>query len=132
MKSKTLSGLRSVASALLGYMVITILTILGFRPLGNIVHLSAPLRIQVLGTLVAVVAGLCGGLTAALVAGRRPVQHAAAVLLFLTIDTGIVLSRPSPDPWWFDLAGSLTLMAATVSGGVLYHLVTRTLQDHPR
>jgi hypothetical protein len=125
MRMKVLKLLRSLSGALLGYIVIVLCTIAGFKPLGGIIHLHAPLRIQAAGTLVAVVSGLLGGATAALVAGRHPVRHAAGVLIFLSIDTAVVLSRGSPDPVWFDLAGSATLMLATVSGGVLYHLVTR-------
>ena len=117
--------LRSLASILLGYIVIVVCTIVGFKPLGTIVHLQAPLRIQAAGALVAILSGLMGGVTASFVAGRHPVRHAAGVLVFLFIDTAVVLSRGSTDPLWFDLAGSATLMLATVSGGVLYHLVTR-------
>ena len=117
--------LRTGASVLLGYAVIVVCTTIGFKPLGGIVHLDAPLPIQAAGALVAIVSGLLGGATAALVAGRHPVRHAAAVLIFLAIDTAVVLSRADTDPAWFELSGSATLMLATVSGGVLYRLATR-------
>ena len=116
---------RSLASILLGYIVIVVCTLVGFKPLGVIVHLQAPLRIQAAGALVAILSGMMGGVAAAFVAGRHPVRHAAGVLVFLLIDTGVVLSRGSTDPVWFDLSGSATLMLATVFGGVLYHLMTR-------
>jgi hypothetical protein len=117
--------LRSLASILLGYIVIAICTSAGFKPLGGIVHLQAPLRTQAAGALVAILSGLMGGVTASFVAGSHPVRHAAGVLIFLFIDTAVVLSRGSTDPLWFDVSGSATLMLATVSGGVLYYLVTR-------
>jgi hypothetical protein len=117
--------LRSLTGILLGYVVIVVCTIVGFKPLGGIVHLQAPLRIQAAGALVAIVCGLIGGIVAAFVAGRHPIRHAAGVLVFLVIDTAVVISRGSTDPLWFDLLGSATLMLATVSGGVLYHLVTQ-------
>ena len=123
--------LRSLASILLGYIVIVVCTIAGFKPLGGIVHLQAPLRIQAMGALVAIISGLMGGIVAALVAGRHPVRHAAGVLVFLFIDTAVVISRGSADPLWFDLFGSATLMVATVCGGVLYHLVTRRRSESP-
>jgi hypothetical protein len=125
MRIKLLKLLRSIAGVLLGYFVIVLCTIAGFKPLGGIVHLHAPLRIQVAGVLVAIVSGLLGGVTASFVAGRHPVRHAAAVLIFLIIDTAVVLSRSRTDPVWFDLLGSATLMLATVSGGMLYRLMTR-------
>jgi hypothetical protein len=124
MRTTLLKLLRSLAGVLLGYFVIVLCTIAGFKPLGGIVHLHAPLRIQVAGVLVAIVSGLLGGVTASFVAGRHPVRHAAAVLIFLIIDTAIVLSRSRTDPMWFDLLGSATLMLATVSGGMLFRLVT--------
>jgi hypothetical protein len=117
--------LRSFASILLGYIVIVVCTTAGFKPLGGIVHLHALLSIQAAGVLVAISSGLLGGVTASFVAGRYPVRHAVGVLVFLFIDTAVVLSRGSTDPVWFDLSGSATLMLATVGGGVLYHLVAR-------
>jgi hypothetical protein len=126
MRAKLLKFLRSVLSAVFGYAVIVLCTVVGFRPLGGIIHLHSPLRTQAAGALVAILSGLLGGLTAAFIAGRYPVRHAAAVLIFLCIDTGVVLSRPTPDPLWFDLAGAATLMLATVCGGALYsHLTNR-------
>ena len=125
MRTTLLKWFRSLAGALLGYFVIVFCTIAGFKPLGGIVHLRAPLRIQVAGVLVAIVSGLLGGVTASLIAGRHPVRHAAAVLILLIIDTAVVLSRGRTDPVWFDLLGSATLMLATVSGGMLYRLTTR-------
>jgi hypothetical protein len=125
MRKTLFSVLRSFASILLGYFVIVVCTVAGFKPLGGIIHMGAPLRIQAAGTLVAIVSGLLGGMTAALVAGRYPVRHAAGVLAFLIIDTAVVLSRGSIDPVWFDLSGSATLMLATVCGGILYRVMTR-------
>jgi hypothetical protein len=116
---------RSGASVLLGYVVIVVCTTIGFKPLGGIVHVHAPVGTQAAGALVAIASGLLGGVTAALVAGRYPVRHAAAVLIFLTIDTAVVLSRSSTDPAWFELSGSATLMLATVGGGVLYRVAAR-------
>ena len=116
---------RTGASVVVGYVVIVVCTSIGFKPLGGIVHVQAPLGIQAAGALVAIVSGLLGGVTAAFVAGTHPVRHAAAVLIFLAIDTAVVLSRADADPAWFELAGSATLMLATVGGGVLYGRVAR-------
>jgi hypothetical protein len=129
MRAKLLKVLRSGVSVMLGYAVIVLCTVVGFRPLGGIIHLHAPLRTQAAGALVAIISGLLGGLTAAFIAARYPVRHAAAVLIFLCIDTGVVLSRPTPDPLWFDLAGAATLMLATVCGGVLHSYLTNRLRN---
>ena len=123
--------LRSGASVLVGYFVIVVCTSIGFKPLGGIVHVHAPLGIQAAGALVTVVSGLLGGVSAALVASRHPVRHAAAVLIFLAIDTAVVLSRRDADPVWFELSGSATLMLATVGGGLLYRAATQRHRPPP-
>lgn len=117
--------LRSIAAVAAGYAVIMACTIVGFKPLGVIVRVDAPLRTQFLGCLVAIVSGLLGGAAAAGIAGRAPVRHATAVLAFLVADTAIVLSRPRQGPLWFDLMGSATLMLATIGGGVVYSWLLR-------
>ena len=116
---------RSILAVVLGYLVIAVCTNFGFKPLGGIVHLDAPLAVHVAGTLVAVLSGLFGGATAAAVAGKMPVRHAVAVLLFLIADTAFVVSQRGPDPLWFELGGSLVLMAATVAGGFAFALLQR-------
>ena len=127
MRAKLLQVLRSTVAVALGYAVIVVCTSVGFGQLGGIIHADAPVRIQATATLVAVASGLLGGTTAALIAGSHPIRHAAAVLLFLCIDTGVVLSRGSADPLWFDLMGAATLMLATVCGGALYAFFSKRL-----
>ena len=124
--------LRSISAPVVGYAVILLCTIEGFKPLGNFIHVNAPLHIHLAGAMVAVISGVLGGLAAAFIAGRYPVRHASAVLIFLFIDTATVLSRGSPDPVWFELVGAATLMGATVVGGVLYGIVgSRRKRTHP-
>lgn len=122
---------RSIAAPVAGYVVVLVSTIYGFKPLGNFIHVNSPLHIQLAGTLVAVVSGILGGLAAAFVAGRYPVRHAAAVLIFLTIDTATVLYRGSSDPAWFELMGAATLMGATVCGGIVYGIASNRRKRAP-
>jgi hypothetical protein len=122
---KLLRVLRSAGAVVLGYAVIVVCTSVGFGQLGGIVHLNAPPRIQAAAAFVAVGSGLLGGLIAALIAGSHPIRHATAVLLFLCIDTGVVLVRGSADPLWFDLMGAATLMLATVCGGAVYAVLSK-------
>lgn len=119
--------LRSAAAVVLGYAVIVVCTSVGFGQLGGIIHMNAPVRIQAAAILVAVASGLLGGIIAAQIAGRHPIRHATAVLLFLCIDTGVVLFRGSADPLWFDLMGAATLMLATVCGGAVYAVLSKRL-----
>jgi hypothetical protein len=67
---------------------------------------------MILGTIGAVFAGIAGGV----VAPRFPFGHAAAVLLFLAVDTASVLAKGT-GPAWFDLAGSGILAISVLFGG---------------
>ena len=61
-------------------------------------------------------AGIAGGVVAGVVAPRFPLGHAAAVLLFLALDTASVLAKGT-GPAWFDLAGSGILAISVLFGG---------------
>ena len=82
MKSTFLSGLRSLFAVVAGFLVIALGTTLTFEVwLGGIgFHKSGPTELA-LATVGALASGLAGGLVAALVAGRRPLLHAAALLV---------------------------------------------------
>jgi hypothetical protein len=113
--------IRGAVAAIAGYAVIVALTTLGFNVWleGENLYRGGP-GLQVRGALVAVVAGLAGGAVAAWVGRRRPLLHAALVLVLVTADSAYVLFvLPLQAPWWFEAAGSLTLAAATLAGGFL-------------
>ena len=115
------SGARLVAAGVLGYALIVALTTAGFNGWleGADLYRGGP-ALQARGMLVALVAGLAGGALAAVIGRRRPLLHALAVLPLLIADTIYVLFFfAGPAPWWFDLAGSLVLIASTVAGGVV-------------
>ena len=112
-----------------GYGVIVALTILGFNVWleGRAPYGGGPLLLFQ-GTMVAVVAGLAGGVVAALIGRRRPLLHAAVVLVPLALDTGWVLFfGPRTAPIWFDVMASATLMLFTLAGGGLVR--TRTTSE---
>lgn len=115
------TALRLLAAGVVGYAVIVALTTLGFVHWLDDADLYRGGRLlQLQGMLVALVSGLAGGGVAALIGGRRPFLHTLAVLPFLVADTIYVLFFfPRTAPAWFDLAGSLTLMAATLAAGWL-------------
>lgn len=112
-------GARLVAAGILGYLLVAALTTAGFNGwlAGADLYRGGPV-LQAKGTLVALVAGVAGGTLAGLIGRRRPLVHALAVLPLLIADTVYVLFFfGGTAPFWFDLAGSLVLMAATVAGG---------------
>jgi hypothetical protein len=121
-RSRWLMALRWVAAGVLGYVLISVLTTLGFSTwLGDPAFSQEPWEMQAKGALVAVAAGLSGGALAALLGRARPVLHTLAVLPFLIVDSGYVLFflAPRRDPFLYDLGAALTLIAATLAGGVL-------------
>jgi hypothetical protein len=123
---RALGALRSLGAALSGYVAIIVSTTVGFGSLGGIVHLAAPLRLHLLATAVAIVSGLLGGMVAAWVGGRLPIQHALGAAAFVAAETIVLLSAmPSADPLWFDLLGAATLFTATVAGGFLWGIRRR-------
>jgi len=123
---RTLRTLRSLGAALAGYVAIILATTVGFAPLGGIVHLSAPLRLQLLATAVAIASGVLGGMVAGWVGGRSPIRHAFGTAVFVAVETTALIGlKPSADPLWFDVFGAATLIAATLAGGYLWGRVTR-------
>lgn len=110
-----------VLAAFLGYMIIAGGTTLTFTVwLKGSFGSSASPSVIALGTLGAALSGLCGGYIAALLGRQRPLPHAAGVLFFLAIDTTYVLAAlPRRNPLWFDLFGSLVLVATALFGGFL-------------
>lgn len=128
MKENILTALRIGGSALLGYVVIVIGTILTLEVfLGGVGYYKSSAGVLALAGLGAVVSGLLGGYLAGWIGGSRPVQYAMGVLFFLVLDTTLfVFSGKSVDPVWFNLADGAILMAATVLGG----FVRRKVLEH--
>lgn len=114
--------LRTVAAVVAGYAVIVAGTTLTLEVLLGGFGYYESSRLELAAASVgAVVSGLAGGFVAAWIGGRHPVRHALGVLIPLTIDTAFVLtSGISSDPLWFDSIASVTLMASTVVGGLLF------------
>jgi hypothetical protein len=117
--SKTIRILRSVAAPIVGYAVVAVGTTIAFR-LAHGINLESPRSHLFFGTLGILASGLLGGWVAAWVGGRRPIAHAASVLIFLVADsTTVLFFRHRHEPLWFGLMSALGLMAATVAGGVV-------------
>ena len=116
-----LQAMRSLGAVLVGYLVIALGTTLAFEVcLGGIGYYTSTTKILALATLGALASGFAGGLTAAWLAGRRPLLHAAAILVPIALDTTYVItSGISDDPVWFDLGGSASLVVAALFAGYL-------------
>ena len=109
-------AVRSVGAVVGGYVVVAVGTILTFNVLVGQLTVDSDPRQMLLGTVGAVLAGIAGGVVAGIVAPRFPFAHAAAVLLFLALDTASVLAKGN-GPAWFDLTGSSILAISVLFGG---------------
>lgn len=109
-----------IGAGLVGFVVIEVATTVGFTPLGGIIMVTAPLRIHILATLVAIVSGLLGGMAASLSGG-------GVSLLPLCVTAGIIAAESTfiiayhrgANPVWFEFFGAATLLGATIAGGLL-------------
>jgi len=123
MKSRATRVLRSIAAPIAGYAAVAVGTTIAFR-LAHGINLKSPPSHLVFGTLGILAAGIVGGGIAGLVGGRKPVAHAASVLVFLLADsTTVLFFRKRHEALWFGVMSALGLMAATVAGGILLAVV---------
>ena len=124
MPHRFLFALRSVVAVVGGYLIVVAGTILTFNVLVGQVTVDSNPGQMILGTIGAMFAGIAGGVVAGVVAPRFPLGHAAAVLLFLALDTASVLGKGT-GPAWFDLAGS-GILAISVLFRWLDHRAARS------
>ncbi|HUP45637.1 MAG TPA: hypothetical protein VM779_09010 [Thermoanaerobaculia bacterium] len=119
--------LRSIAAAIAGYAVIVVVTSVAFPLiLGHPLVQKDDPREVLLGTLIAVAAGLAGGWVATLAGVLRPVVNAALVTIPIAIETTLVLWLRTPrDEIVHSAAGAVILMGSTVAAGVLRELFAR-------
>jgi hypothetical protein len=109
-----------IGASLVGFVAIEVATTVGFTPLGGIIMVTAPLRIHIIATLVAIVSGLFGGMAASLAGGgvsRLPVLLTAS--LIAVESTFIIAFRRGTNPVWFEFFGAATLLGATIVGGLV-------------
>ena len=116
MLHRFLFALRSVVAVVGGYLIVAAGTILTFNILVGQLTVDSNPRQMILGTIGAALSGFAGGLVAGIVAPRFPFAHVAGVLIFLIIDTALVVAK-GPGPLWFDLAGSSVLAITVLIGG---------------
>jgi hypothetical protein len=115
-----LRALWRIAAGFFGFFVIQVATTAGFAPLGDIIQVTAPFRIHVLATLVALVSGVAGGLAATLAGGGASRVPVIVTSMIVTAEsTYIVLYLRGHNPVWFEVLGAGTLLGATVAGGLL-------------
>jgi hypothetical protein len=118
---------RSVLAILTGYVLVVVLTTLGFRPFpGGVAPVDGGLVVTVLSMLIAIIAGLVGGYTAAAVATIRPMLSAGIVAVPLLFESiWLLTTRTLQNELLFASAGAVTLIASTIAGGVIREVQLR-------
>jgi hypothetical protein len=108
-----------IGAGLVGFVVIEVATTAGFTPLGGIIMVTAPLRIHILATLVAIVAGLLGGMAASLSGGGRSLLPLCVTAGIIAVESTFIIGwRRGANPVWFEFFGAATLLGATIAGGL--------------
>ena len=109
-----------VGAGLVGFAVIEIATTVGFTPLGGIIMVTAPMRVHILATLVAIVAGLLGGTASSLAGGGRSLLPLCVTAAVIAAESTFIIGwRRGSNPVWFEFFGAATLLGATIVGGLL-------------
>lgn len=113
-------GVRSVLAVVAGYAVIALGTILVLNVwLGGQPLAERPAALAA-GSLGSFAAALLGGWTAARVAGRRPLFHAAGSGVVVTVETIWILSTGvGGSPTWLTIAGGVVLVTGLLLGAQL-------------
>lgn len=109
--------LRSVLAIVLGYAIFVASTLAVFKWSGQEAHAPASLSFMALSSGVGVLAAFIGGYMSAIVAGRKPMQHALATATLLA--TGAIVSLISTigkGAIWSQIS-ALALMAPSMALG---------------
>lgn len=118
---------RAVLGIVTGYVLVVLLTTVGFRPFpGGVAPVDGGLAVTVLSTLIAVMAGLIGGYTAAALARIRPMASAGIVAVPLILESvWLLTTRTPPHELLYAAAGAVTLIVSTLAGGVVREIQLR-------
>ncbi|HUO84672.1 MAG TPA: hypothetical protein VM534_06110 [Thermoanaerobaculia bacterium] len=110
---------RTGAGIIIGHVVVVVLTVIGFALFPDQrVPRDGGLLVALAATLIAVVAGVAGGYTAAFLARIRPLLSAAIVAVPLVVESVWLLTTRTPaDEILFDSVGAVVLILSTLGGG---------------
>jgi len=117
---------RSVIGVFIGYAVFALSAVILFHSTGLDPHTQQ----SAVFTAIAIVYGMAfaavGGLISALIAGRRPVLHAAIVGAILALGALVSLvSRPGAGAIWSQLAAIVLMAPSAPVGGAAASLLSR-------
>jgi len=117
---------RSIIGVLVGYAVFALSAVVLFHATGRDPHTQQDATFTAITIVYGMAFAAVGGLISALVAGRRPVLHAAIVATILALGAlASLLSRPGAGAIWSQLAAIVLMAPSALVGGVAASFVSR-------
>lgn len=117
---------RSIAGVFTGYAVFALSAVVLFHATGRDSHSQQDATFTAIAIVYGMAFAAVGGLISALIAGRRPVLHAAIVCAILALGaTASLLSRPGAGAIWSQLAAIVLMAPSALVGGVAMTLLAR-------
>lgn len=117
---------RSIAGVLIGYVVFALSAVVLFQATGRDPHAPQDAMFTAIAIVYGMVFAAAGGLISALIAGRRPVLHAAIVGAILALGAiGSLISRPGHGALWSQLAAIVLMAPCAPIGGAAASFFSR-------
>ena len=111
---------RSILGVFLGYVVFAVSAVVLFHAAGRDPHSQQDLWFTAAAILYGMAFAAVGGLIAALIAGRRPVLHAAIVGVILAAGAlASLVSRPGAGAIWSQVSAIFLMAPSVFVGGVV-------------
>jgi hypothetical protein len=117
---------RSILGVFIGYAVFAVSAVLLFQATGRDPHSPQDATFTAIAIVYGVAFAAVGGLIAALVAGRRPILHAAIVSAILASGAlASLLSHPGAGAIWSQLAAIVLMAPSALLGGAATRYLSR-------
>jgi len=117
---------QSILGVFVGYAVFALSAVVLFRAAGRDSHAQQDLLFTAGAILYGMAFAAVGGLIAALIAGRRPVLHAAIVGVILAAGAfASLVSRPGAGAIWSQVAAMFLMAPSVFVGGIVAERLSR-------
>jgi hypothetical protein len=112
--------LRSIAAVFTGYLLFAVTAVALFQFSRRDPHREQDLVFVALSVLYGMAFAFSGGYLAAVIAGRKPRQHAGGVALILALGAAVsFLAQPGAGSRWSQMAAFVLMAPSALAGGVV-------------
>jgi hypothetical protein len=117
---------RSILGVFIGYAIFALSAVVLFHATGRDPHSQQDATFTAIAIVYGMVFAAVGGLLSALIAGRRPMLHAAIVCAILALGAiASLLSRPGAGALWSQIAAIVLMAPSALVGGAAITLLIR-------